>query len=367
MATRAATLREIPLVEARRIAVRAQLLDARGLGDLLSVVEHLGFLQANVTDIVMPSAEHVAWSRLGDEIAYADVRRAVEVEQRLFEHLGQPTPIEPLAMSLRPTSLLPELLPAMRSWGDDHPNVAAWVEQNAAFRDRVLDLLHDDGPLPQRAVPDTADWPWDSSGWNANRNVAMLLEFLQCSGVVAVVERIGSERVWDLAERVLPPAEPLDPDVAVTRRHERVLASLGLARPRVVGDVGEPVRVEGTRGEWRLARGATAEGFTGRVAVLSPLDRLIFDRKRMRELFAFDYALEQYTPAARRRWGAFALPVLDGDALVAKVDARRDRDAGVLRVAAIHWDLEPDARLRDAVASELARMAAFLGVGLALP
>lgn len=367
MVSRAATLREIPLVEARRIAVRAQLLDARPASDLLSVVEHLGYLQANVTDIVMPSAEHVAWSRLGGELAYADVRRAVEVEQRLFEHLGQPTPVEPLAVALRPTALLPELLPSMRSWSDDHPRVAAWVDGNAAFRDRVLALLHDDGPLPQGRIPDTAEWPWDSSGWNANRNVAMLLEHLQCSGVVAVVERVGAERVWDLAERVLPPAEPLPADEAERRRHERVLGSLGVARPRVVGDVGEPVRIAGVRGEWRLDPAATGDGFAGRVAVLSPLDRLLFDRRRMRDLFAFDYALEQYTPAARRRWGAFALPVLDGDALVAKVDARRDRDAGVLRVAAIHWDVDADARLRDALVDELASMAAFLGVGLAMP
>ncbi len=367
MATRAATLRELSIADARRIAVRAQLLDARPASDLLTVVEHLGMLQANVTDIVMPSAEHVAWSRLGDELAFGDVRRAVEVEQRLFEHLGQPTPLEPLAIAVRPTSLLPELLPPMRAWADDHPRVAAWVDDNRAFHDRVLALLRDDGPLPQRDVPDTAEWPWDSSGWNANRNVAMLLEFLQCSGVVAVVERVGAERVWDLAERVLPPVEALPADEAERRRHERVLGSLGLARPRAVGGVGEPVRVEGTRGEWRLAADASAEDFVGRVAVLSPLDRLIFDRKRMRDLFAFDYALEQYTPAARRRWGAFALPVLDGDALVAKVDARRDRDARALRVAAVHWDVEPDARLRDAVVEQLARMAGFLDVALALP
>jgi len=104
MAAPAATPREIPHVEARRIAVRAQLLDDRPPIDLVSVVEHLGLLQANVTDIVMPSAEHVAWSRLGDALSFPDVRRAVEVEQRLFEHLGQPTPVEPLATSLRATA-----------------------------------------------------------------------------------------------------------------------------------------------------------------------------------------------------------------------------------------------------------------------
>lgn len=361
-----ATPRTITPLEARRIAVRAQLLEEGRSDDLGAMVEHLGFLQANVTAIVMPSAEHVAWTRM-EALDLEDVRRAVEVELRLFEHAAQPTPLEPIALTLRPTSLLPELWPAMQAWHEVVPRTAEWVEQNAGFRDRVLTMLHEDGPLPQHEIPDTADVPWASSGWNTDRNVAMLLEHLLSSGVLAVVERIGAERVWDLAERVLPPVRPLDPDEAALRRSQRVLGSLGIARPRVVDDVGEPVRIEGVRGQWRLAPGIDAEGFAPRVAVLSPLDRLIFDRKRMRDLFAFDYALEQYTPKAKRRWGAFALPILDGDALVGKVDARTDRDAGVLRVATIHWDVDADARLRQATADELASMAAFLGVRLALP
>lgn len=358
--------RELSAVDARRIAVRAQLLEEPRHDALSTLVEHLGFLQANMTAIVMPSAEHVAWTRM-TELDMTDVRHAVEVEQVLFEHAAQPTPIEPIAATLRPTALLPELWPAMQAWPDVVPQVASWVDDNRGFRDRVLQLLQEDGPLPQHDIPDSADVPFRSSGWNTDRNVAMLLEFLLSSGRVAIVERIGAERVWDLAERVLPPTTPLPPDTAAERRSHRVLASLGLARPRVVDGVGEPVRIEGMRGEWRLAPGLDAGDFRPRVAVLSPLDRLIFDRKRMRDLFGFDYALEQYTPAARRRWGVFALPILDGDALVGKVDARTDREVGVLRVAAIHWDVAADARLRQAVADELASMASFLGCALALP
>lgn len=82
----------------------------------------------------------------------------------------------------------------------------------------------------------------------------------------------------------------------------------------------------------------------------------------MRDLWGFDYALEQYTPAAKRRWGAFALPVLHGADLVGKVDARSDREAGLLRVAALHWDVEADAALRGGVAEELERFAAWLGL-----
>lgn len=124
------------------------------------------------------------------------------------------------------------------------------------------------------------------------------------------------------------------------------------------------MQIEGVRGTWRLDPDATAEGFEGRVALLSPLDRLIADRRRMTQLWGFEYALEQYTPAAKRRWGAFALPILDGDRLVGKVDARTDRDAGIVHVARIHWDLEPDARLRRSVGDELEAMAGWLGCRL---
>jgi uncharacterized protein len=83
-----------------------------------------------------------------------------------------------------------------------------------------------------------------------------------------------------------------------------------------VGDIGEPAVVEGVKGEWRVDPFWLDQPFSGRVALLSPLDRLVSDRKRMVELFDFDYQLEMYKPAARRRWGYFALPILYGDRLV---------------------------------------------------
>ena len=90
------------------------------------------------------------------------------------------------------------------------------------------------------------------------------------------------------------------------------------------------------------------------------------DRRRMVGLWDFEYALEQYTPPVKRRWGVHALPILDGDRLIGKVDARTDRQVGALRVARIHWDVDPDARQRRAVDDELEAMAAFLGVRLAI-
>ena len=108
--------------------------------------------------------------------------------------------------------------------------------------------------------------------------------------------------------------------------------------PNYVGEVGEPAVVEGVRGKWRVDPAYLATPLEGRTALLSPLDRLVMDRKRMAEIFEFDYQLEMYKPAAKRRWGYWALPILYNDRLVGKLDATADRESGVLRVDAVHED-----------------------------
>ncbi len=160
-------------------------------------------------------------------------------------------------------------------------------------------------------------------------------------GEVAIAGRQGRDRLWDLAERIYPD----DPPVPATRRcrlrNERRLRSLGSparaapdcpGEPHDVGEVGEPAVVEGVRGQWRVDPAQLGQPFSGRAALLSPFDRLVYDRKRALEIFEFDYQLEMYKPAAKRRWGYYALPILYGDRLVGKLDATADRTAGVLRV-----------------------------------
>ena len=158
----------------------------------------------------------------------------------------------------------------------------------------------------------------------------------------------------------------------------RRLAGLGIARaktavvpgePTSVGAAGEEAVVDGVRGKWRVdpAYLEDLDGFEGRVAVISPLDRLIIDRKRMEELFEFDYQLEMFKPAAKRRWGYWAMPVLVGDRLVGKVDATAERDRGVLRVDAIHEDEPWSAKDRKAVRAEVEALARWLDLEPELP
>ena len=111
----------------------------------------------------------------------------------------------------------------------------------------------------------------------------------------------------------------------------------------------------------------SAPRFEGRTALLSPFDRLVYDRAPRPELFDFDYTLEMYKPAAKRRWGYFALPILHDDRLVGKVDATADRKAAVLRVHAIHEDVQFTRTMSKAVQAELDDLATWLGLGTVEP
>jgi uncharacterized protein YcaQ len=190
-------------------------------------------------------------------------------------------------------------------------------------------------------------------------------------GEVAVAGRSGNERLWDIAERVYPDVPAVPVEEAERLRNERRLAALGIARSRGpelaiesvgVGDAGEEAVVDGVRGTWRIDPSLLHRPLKGRAALLSPFDRLLHDRKRTEQLFGFEYTLEMYKPAASRRWGYFALPILYHDRLVGKLDAIADRKAGVLRVNAIHWDVEPSKAMARAVDGEIGDLAQWLGL-----
>jgi uncharacterized protein len=120
--------------------------------------------------------------------------------------------------------------------------------------------------------------------------------------------------------------------------------------------------VEGVKGEWRVDPAALSGDFEGRTALLSPFDRLVHDRVRAEELFDFEYMLEMYKPAAKRRWGYFALPILHEDRLVGKLDAAADRKASVLRVNAIHEEVKFTRAMTKGVQAELEDLASWRGL-----
>ncbi|GIF74920.1 DNA glycosylase AlkZ-like family protein [Asanoa siamensis] len=356
------TPHHLSTLDARRIAVRAQLLDSARPTALLDVVRHLTLLQIDPTAAVAPSAELVVWSRLGPAWSPADLAAAL-TKRTLVELTATIRPAEDMALHRAEMAATRDRPPPGRR--------GEFVAANDACRRDILARLRAEGPLPSRVIPDTCVVPWRSTGWTDQQNVIRLLEAMSLRGEVAVAGRLGRDRLWDLAERVHPddPVVPLDE--ALRRRDARRLAALGIARARTtqvpiepydVGTAGEPAVVDGVKGMWRVDPRYLGQPFTGRAALLSPFDRLVHDRRRLLELFGFEYGLEMYKPAANRRWGYYALPILHGDRLVGKLDATADRRAGVLRVDAVHEDEPFGTEVAAAVTGEISSLASWLGL-----
>ncbi|MGH3316350.1 MAG: DNA glycosylase AlkZ-like family protein [Nocardioidaceae bacterium] len=366
------TVHRLSRADARRVAVRAQLLESRQPTGLLDLVRHLTLLQVDPTATIAANAYLVAWSRLGSSYASEDLDAALE-KHTLVELNAMIRPSEDLALFRAQMAEWPgrgELVDWRAARRD-------WVRANDGCRRDILDRLASSGPLVSRDLPDTCKVPWSSTGWTNNRNVTQLLELMVQRGEVAIAGRAGRERLWDLATRVYPDDPVVPVEEARRLRDERRLRALGITRgrgpdnqvePADVGDAGEPAVVEGVKGEWRVDPTLLDQrAFAGRAALLSPFDRLIHDRKRLLELFEFDYKLEMYKPAAKRRWGYFALPILYGERLVGKVDAIADREAGVLRVDAIHRDVTFTKTMSAAVRREIKDLARWLDLDLRLP
>ena len=232
-------MHQLTKAQARRIAVRAQLLDAPRPTDLLTVVRQLTLLQIDPTAAIAPNADLVAWSRLGSTYRPDDLRQALEQDRTLVEHNALVRPMSDIGVLLAPSR-------TSRS----HERTHEWIRDNDRFRRDILELLGRSGPLSSRDIPDTCVVPWASTGWTNNRNVSQMLEFLTMRGEVAISGRIGRERLWDLPERVYP-ADLVVPSEAEAHRirDERRLSSLGIARqkstkmpiePVDVGEAGEP-------------------------------------------------------------------------------------------------------------------------------
>jgi uncharacterized protein YcaQ len=353
--------------EARHIAVRAQLLAGDRPTELVGMVEHLTALPVDMTAAVAISPDLVAWSRMGPAYEPSDLDDAL-AGRDLYDD----------GNAIRPMTDLSLHLADMADW-PPWEGTRDWLEANDLFRNEVLDILDADGPMRSRDIHASAQVPWRSSGWNVDRNVRMMLECLLGRGEVAIDGRQGNQRLWDLAERVYPTGvEAVPREEARLIRDRRRLRALGIARatgtvlpgePIHVGEAGEPAVVDGVDGEWRvdpaqLSGDRAASGFHGRTALLSPFDAIVRDRKRMEQLFEFEYVLEMYKPADRRRWGYFALPVLHGDRLVGKLDATADRSAGRLFVDAVHEDVPFTGAMTRAVDAEIATLADRLGLAL---
>jgi uncharacterized protein YcaQ len=347
--------------QARRIVVRAQLLDADRPGDVVEVAEQLGYVKIDPTATIAPAEHTVLWSRIGWSYEAGQLAKAVEIDRLLFEFDG----------AFRPMSLLPLMLPAMRRW-PRRESTRQWLEANSRFRADVLARLRADGPLLAADIPDTAQVSRAPDGWSGSNQVPTMLDFLMRQGEVAIVGREGRHKRWDLAERVYPQNLPeYDADEATRRLDERRLQAAGIAKQKSpwtpVGSAGEPATVEGSSWKYRVDPEALAaldrgQDTGGRVAFLNPYDGMLFDRPRLEQLFEFTYVLEQFKPKPRRRYGFFAHPILMGDRFVGMLDAEVDRERELLKINAVHEFLPFEPEEDEMVRAEVGELADWLGV-----
>jgi uncharacterized protein YcaQ len=307
--------KDLSLAQARRIAVRAQLLDGSA-SDVLSTVRQLGFLQMDPISVVAPPQQLVLWSRLGP-FDRSELGRLLWDEKKLFEWNAFIWPIE----------LLPFIRARMRErWG--HYKWQRWakefLKEQAGLRRYVLRELERRGPLLSRDLEHSAAraderYVW----WGTRAQLTWMLDLLHRRGLIAVAGRRGGQRLWDLAERWYPETETVP--LAEARR---VLAE---KRFRALG-----VRLERGR---LVPHPEAADGpVDNRVTFLSPFDRLVHDRERAEALWGFRYRLEMYVPPAKREYGYYVLPILRGERLIGRVEPVFDRKTGVLRVNNVWWE-----------------------------
>jgi len=306
---------------------------------VLETIRRLGFLQIDTVAPVATPQHLVLWSRLGS-FDTNELDRLLWDERKLFEY----------GALIRPIEDLPLLLARMRRRRGKYAwerRADAFLDSNRDFQRYILHELERRGPLLSRDLEDRSVASWGSTGgWWGNRNVTLMLEVLHGRGEIAVAGRRGGQRLWALAEAWYPEVEAVSLDEA-----ERLLAE---TRFRALG-----VRLR-RDGSWEVHPDAVDGPVARRTTFLSPFDRLIYDRKRTKALFDFDYRLEMFVPKAKRQYGYYVLPILRGDRVMGRIEPVFDRKEGVLRVRGVWW--EPGVK-PVSVERPLRELARFVGAG----
>ncbi|WIY82613.1 crosslink repair DNA glycosylase YcaQ family protein [Propionimicrobium sp. PCR01-08-3] len=380
-------MRTISTAQARRIALAAQ-----GFGrprpqrevtirDLQRLIDTVAQFQIDTINVVTRAHFMPAYSRLGPyDTALLD-RCSQQAPRRLFEYWGH-------AASLIDVRLQPDLRFRMarasgEAWGrmrtvaTEQPELVGQIRQEVALR----------GPVTARQIEYDEVRARDHWGWNWS-TVKTVLEWLfWCGEVTSAYRNPQFERVFDLPSHVLP--RPIiqtptpDDDQAIRTLVARSIRALGVGSLGCIADYFRLTNAETSRALVGLADDGLVEKVqvecwakpawlwsAARIprriearALLAPFDSMVFERRRLRSLFGFDYSIEIYVPEPKRRYGYYVYPFLLDDRFCARVDLKADRATGVLRVRSA-W-AEPDAdapRVARELAAELHTMAGWLGL-----
>ncbi len=378
-------MERLSLRTARRIALTAQgFADARPSGTvdrrhLKRVVARTGLLQVDSVNVFERAHHLPLFSRLGPYDRTL-LPRAAYVHRDLFEYWGHEASLLPVATQPLLRWRMERAARGEEGWG----RTIRVLAEHPGFVEHLLQRIRDEGPssagdLHEGEKP-VGPW-WD---WSLTKTA---LEHLFWAGRVTTSTRRGFERVYDLTERVLPPAVLALPTPsreeaqrelvriaarahgvateADLRDYFRLKVEEGRAAVQSLVEAGElqPVEVEGWGRPAYLWPGSRVPRRVTASALLSPFDPLVWERSRTSRLFGFDYRIEIYVPAAKRVHGYYVLPFLHDEGLRARVDLKSDRKAGVLRVLA-SW-LEPGSApltTVQALAAELRAAAEWQGL-----
>jgi uncharacterized protein YcaQ len=377
---------------ARRLQLHAQLLDGRGRLErgsrgVARAVGHLGYVQIDTIAVIERAHHHVLWTRIPG-YRPDHLHEAQAEERTVFEYWGHAASYLPMADYRFYLPMMKNFLDSRNAWFRN------WGERFAGHMGPVRERIRSEGPLTARdfASPAGGRHGQAQSNWWDWKPAKAALELLFWQGELMVRERRGFERVYDLTERVLP----ADTDTRMPTDGElgffvvrRALGALGIATEIEIRDyirigerraiaaalremlaAGEVVRL--FEAGWErpsyalpaaLEKAARLRAGAPRVRLLSPFDNLAISRSRLKERFAFDYALECYVPRAKRNHGYFVLPILFGEEIVGRLDPKAKRKTATLAVRQLVVDpsCKDNERLIGALGRALCDLARFNG------
>ena len=344
------------------------------------MLRHTHLLQIDSVNVLQRAHYLPGWSRLG-AYSTATLDAMAYRKRELFEYWGHEASLLPIDMQPLFRWRMRRAAAGEGTW----KGVARIARDDPAFVQHVLAMVGERGPVTAGDLAAEAKRTKDEWGWNWSRE-KMAIEYLFWSGLVSTHERRNFERVYDLTERVIPGEVLARPTPSEEDAHRELLllaaraCGVGTvadladyfrirnpqARPRIAELVEDGRLVEVDVHGWRHPGYMPVDVVVPRKsatrALLVPFDPLVWERDRTERLFGFRYRIEIYVPAAKRVHGYYVLPFLLGDALVARVDLKSDRQAGVLRVqGAFAEPTAPDGAVGE-LADELTGMARWLGL-----
>ena len=349
-----------------------------GRESLTRFVEDAGGLQLDSINVVERAHYLTVWSRFGP-YDKAVLDRLVYGERTLVEYWAH-------AACLVAASDLPGWRRAMADFTRGDTGWSGWLRAERPLLRRVEDAIRRRGPLSAAAFKRPPSMG-KAQGWWDWKPAHHALHYLWLSGRLAVHSRRHFQKSYDLADRVLPPGEPVDRAEFPSWHLRKTLRALGAAsesdlprymtfprlgprRRRALAAMvksGEAVElaVAGRPGRWfALSEDLPALEAPPRLhgtTLLCPFDSLLWHRGRAKALFGFDYRIETYTPAARRVYGYYTLPILHEGRLIGRLDPKNHRAQKRLEVRAVHFAAKPDAGAVEGTARAVRSLAEFLG------